>query len=309
MYLFIISISIILFSEELTIFQIGHLKGDGYYQDIKVEGRYAFVAAGKRGVIIVDVTDPASPKELNEIESMDYTYSLDVQGFILFMADGKAGVRIFDIRDIKNPEQKGFIPTLYSSQNIKISGQYGYVAEGKGGLRIIDCLNPDFPKEITRYSKSVNIKALDIADGYAYLADKKGVLILDIRNPDSIPDPIQIDAIDSISTIQSDGRWLFASGGEKDFMVSNIAVPQYPITQKIPGGYKEIKDIFLSGFHLYLAQGDFGVSILDVLIPYSPEQVNHTIISFEACGIYVSGNLLYIASGYDGLNIYKITGE
>ncbi len=285
------------------------MEGSGDYHDIKVVGKYGYIVAGKGGVVIVDLSNPASPKKLGEIESMDYTYSLDVQGFKLYIADGKAGIRIFDVRDTENFDQISFIPTNYSCLDVKISGQYGYVAEGEGGFRIINFSQPEFPTEIARYNDSNYIKALDIVNGHAYLTDRKGVIILDVSNPDSLINPIRIETIDSVSKVISDGRWLFANGGKEDFIVSNVALPQYPITQKMPRGYKEAKDLFLSGFYLYIAQGDFGISILNMLIPFSPELVNHILLTEEVCGIDVSGNLLFIASGLDGLNVYQIVEE
>ena len=304
-----IFISIFLNAERLRVFEIGHLEGRGYFHNIKIEGKYGYIAAGKGGVVIVDLTNPSSPKKIGEIESMDYTHSIDIQGFILFMADGKAGVRIFDIRDKENLVQISFIPTRFSSLDIKISGLYGYVTEGEGGFRIINLSQPEFPEEIKRFKESNDIKDLEIVDGFAYLADSKGIIILNIRYPDSLSNPIWIKTIDSVSNVLSDGRWLFASGKKDNFIVSNIAYPQYPITQRIPGNFKNIKDLFLSGFHLYLAQGNFGIRIINILKPFSPEVVNHTFLLEEANGIYVSGNLLFVTSGYDGLKIYRITEE
>lgn len=301
---------ITLFSiERLDIVEIGNLEDKGYYSDIKVDGKHGYVVAGKEGVVILDLSNPAFPKKIGVIESMDYTYSLDKKGLTLFIADGRAGVRIFDISDMKNFSQSSFIPTKYSSLDIEVDGQYIYVAEGEGGLRIIDISQLEFPTEIARFNSKINVRSLDIADGNAYLANSEGIIILDIRNVDSLKNPTFIKTIDSVYKVISDGRWLFASGGSKDFIVSNIAFPQYPLTQKIQGNFTGIEDIFISGFHLYLAKGESGVSILNLLSPLNPEVVNHTLLIPEAKGIVVSGNLLFVTAGYDGLKVYTIIEE
>jgi hypothetical protein len=243
------------------------------------------------------------------IESMDYTHSLDKQDLKLFIADGKAGVRIFDISDMKNFSQISFIPTKYTSLDIEVDGQYIYVAEGEGGLRIIDISQFGFPTEIARFNDKINVRSLDIADGNAYLAHNEGIIILDITNVDSLKNPALIETIDSVHKIITDGRWLFASGGSKEFIVSNISFPKYPVTRRIQGNFTGIEDIFISGFHLYLAKGESGVSILNLLSPLNPEVVNHTLLIPEAQGIVVSGNLLFITAGYDGLKVYTIIEE
>ncbi|MCK4420930.1 hypothetical protein KAW48_03950 [candidate division WOR-3 bacterium] len=305
LYLAISIIPISLYAEDLYLEKIGTFEGRGYCRDIVVDGKYAYIATGKRGVSIIDITDPSSPKKISNVASMAYTYSLDIQGFNLFIADGKAGVRVIDIRDKGNPRQIGFISTGYLSLDIEVSGDNGYVAEGKGGIRIIDISKPSFPLEVTRYKDSLDVVSLDIVDGYAYLADKRGVFILDIRKPDSLNNPVRIGKIDSVENVISDGRWIFFSGKERGFVVSNIADLRYPITQSLYG-YSDIKDIFLSGFYLYLAQGDFGIRILNILVPFSPMLVNQTRLPEEAIGIYQSSNLLYVVCGYDGLKIYRI---
>ncbi|MEA1912254.1 MAG: hypothetical protein U9N06_00245 [candidate division WOR-3 bacterium] len=308
-YLFLLLISVTLIPERLSLVEIGHFWNNVNYQKVKVVGKYGYLTAGKRGVIIVDLTEPSSPKELSKIETMDYTYSIDIQGLKLYVADGKGGVRIFDIRDKKNPKPIGFIGTNYSSLDIEVSGNYGYVAEGKGGLRILNLSESSFPEEIANWNDSNYIKSLKIVNGYAYLAARKGILVLDITNPDSLPEPKWIKTIDSVNNIWSDGRWLFASGGEKDFIVADIADCRYPIIQRKPGGYREVNDIHLSGYHLYLAQGNFGLRILNILVPFNPITVSRTILPYNISGICVRGNLLYVTSRYDGLKIYRIREE
>lgn len=302
--------SIFVFSfERIDLVEIGNFEDKGYYSDIKIDGKHGYIVAGREGVVILDLSNPAFPKKIGVIESMDYTYSLDKQGLKLFISDGKAGVRIFDISDMNNLAQHSFISTKYSSLDIEVDGQYIYVAEGEGGLRIIDISQLDFPTEIARFDNEINVRSLDIADGNAYLADNEGIMILDITNVDSLKNPTLIKTIDSVYKIISDGRWLFASGGSKDFIVSNISFPEYPVTQKIYGNFTGIEDIFISGFHLYLARGELGISILNLLSPLNPVVVNHTFLIPKAQGIVVSGNLLFVTAGYDGLKVYTITEE
>ena len=52
--------SAVLFSQNLTISKIGEW-GTGQYQDIDVQGNYAYCAAGENGLVIIDVKDRTYP--------------------------------------------------------------------------------------------------------------------------------------------------------------------------------------------------------------------------------------------------------
>jgi hypothetical protein len=54
---------IILSFERLDIVEIGNLEDNGYYDDIKIDGKHGYVAAGKEGAVILDLSNPAFPKK------------------------------------------------------------------------------------------------------------------------------------------------------------------------------------------------------------------------------------------------------
>jgi hypothetical protein len=306
-FAFILSIFFIpfdLFSVYLSLETIGEYEEDAVYTKVKVIGRYGFLVAGKKGIHIFDISRPHSPVKISEIESMGCSYSLDVKDFKLFLADGTGGVRIFDIRDKKNPRQISFIPTNRYSIDLKISGDYCYVAEGEGGLRIVDISKPFFPQEISNW-KSDYVKSVEIVDDYAYLATQNGVLILQISNPDSLVEPLRINAIDSVNKVISDGRLIFASSEKKGLLISDIADIEYPLVQKMPGIYADTEDIFISGFYLYIVQKNL-IRVFNILSPFNPKLEGTAIFPGEVSGIYVGANLLYAACGFDGFKIIEI---
>jgi hypothetical protein len=305
---FVLSIFFIpfgLFSVYLSFETVGEYEGNAIYTEVKVIGRYGFLVAGKEGVHIFDVSNPNIPIKISEIGSMGCSYSLDVVGFRLFLADGVGGVRIFDIRDKKNPEQVSFIPTNHASIDLEVSGDYCYVAEGEGGLRIIDISKPLFPTEISNWNESGYVKSVEVVDNYAYLADKKGVLVLDISDPDSLREPVRIKAIDSVNKIISDGCFLFVSSDEKSLLVSDVTDITHPLLQEMPGIYIGIEDLFVSGFYLYAVQKNL-VWVFNTLVPLNPKFAGRAIFPREVSGIYVRGNLLYAACGFDGFAILQI---
>lgn len=294
-----------LFTMNLSFEKIGGYEENAVYSEVKVIGGFGFLVAKKNGVHIFDLSNPHMPRKISEIESTGRAYSIDIQGLRLFLADGSGGLRIFDIRDKKNPRQISFVPTNYSSLDLQVSGDYCYVAEGKGGLRIIDISKPLFPREISNWNQSGNVIEVKIIGDFAYLATEKGVSILKVTTPDSIENITSISGFGAINKVVSDGRLLFACNVENDLLVSDISDVKSPLTQKVSRGYSEVKALFLSGFHLYVVRTG-AVDVYSILIPFNPQVVGRAIFTGGVVSVYVSGNLLYAASGFDGLEIIKI---
>ena len=77
-------------------------------QDIVVEGTYAFAAAGRAGLYILDVSDAAAPKIVGRHSG---------------------------------PSE----PAFNRGRRVHLSGKHAYFADGEAGLRIIDVSNPASP--------------------------------------------------------------------------------------------------------------------------------------------------------------------
>jgi len=296
-----------LFSLYLDFETVGEYEDNAVYTDVKVLGRYAFLVAGNNGVHIFDVSKPYRPTKISVIESMGHSYAIDIKGFKLYVADGAAGVRIFDIRDIRNPEQVSFVPTSHKSLDLKVSGDYCFVADGEGGFRIIDISKPFFPHEILSWDESEYVNSIEVVYDYAYFADKKGILSLFISDdPDSLDNYVRISEIGPVNKVISDGRFLFAASGDRGLLVAEIMDVSHPLVQELSKKYSGIEDFFLSGFYLYIVR-DGMIEVFNILVPFNPYFVGNITFPSEISAVYVRGNLIYAACGFDGFKIFKIS--
>jgi hypothetical protein len=98
---------------------------------------------------------------------------------------------------------------------------------------------------------------------------------------------------------------MFASSDRKGLLVTDVADIEHPLTQQMPGIYMGIEDIFVSGFYLYIVQKNL-IRVFNILVPFNPKLEGSVFFPGEVSGIYVGGNLLYAACGFDGFKIIKI---
>ena len=106
----------------------------GVVQGVAVSGSHAYVAAGDGGLRVVDVSDPAHPREVGSCDTPGEAWGVAVSGSYAYVAAGDAGLRIVDVSDPAHPREVGSYDTPGSAWDVAVSGSYAYVADRDGGL-------------------------------------------------------------------------------------------------------------------------------------------------------------------------------
>lgn len=71
-----------------------HVHPAGLAQDVALSGSTAYVAYGAEGVVVLDISDPAAPREIGGINTPDDASGVDQAGPIVFVADDSTGLII-----------------------------------------------------------------------------------------------------------------------------------------------------------------------------------------------------------------------
>jgi hypothetical protein len=90
-------------------------------------GNYAYLANGSRGLLVVNVSNPASPTQADVFDTPYGTWSLAVAGNYAYLADGAGGLRIIDVSSPTNVVEVGFYITGGDLQNVTVAGNYAYI--------------------------------------------------------------------------------------------------------------------------------------------------------------------------------------
>ncbi len=236
--------------------------------DIDYEAGFCFLACGRSGLQIVDVSDPNEPFVAGYWdENQGNAYGLDVDGDWAYIADDLFGMSIVNISDPENPVLTSAINTPGKAWDITVSGDLAYIADGESGVRIIDVNDRRNPREISVFDTRGDAKEIVLSGDYAYVADDlNNLVILDISNPNQ---PRQISFIRNLSESK---------------------------------GLDAINDI------IYLADGSGGLRIFDATEPVHPHQIGHHPDAGYVWGVTVVGDFAYLACGVNrGLVICDIS--
>ncbi|MFN8457669.1 MAG: hypothetical protein U0401_23930 [Anaerolineae bacterium] len=273
-----------------------------------VSNQYAYLADGKNGLRILDISDPIHPVELGLYDKHGGAWNLSI-------VDNYAYVIFGTCKDwgIYWESRKGIdcITNLY----------------------VIDISNPSTPVEVSFYelsghalSSEANLPKIITSSNYAYLIDDKGSLhILDISNPAA---PIRIDRseqnVEDI-TLDSDYVYLLYGGGfkpaenELGFTHSNhldildsTSLSQIG-TFQLPTENPTLGEIFIVGERAYISWGvpclkDCTIKrwlAVDISNPTTPHLTDKLYYDrpLDFQDMVSTDDYVYIADGIAGLRI------
>lgn len=67
---------------------------------VTVRDRYAYVAAYRSGLHILDVQDPTMPTEVGFYDTPGHTWQVLLSGDHAYVADGDSGLRVINVADV-----------------------------------------------------------------------------------------------------------------------------------------------------------------------------------------------------------------
>jgi hypothetical protein len=157
------------------------------FEQLHIEGNMAYLASWGSGLFMVDVSNPAVPRQVGHWE-MAYVSSVDVVDGLALVGrvSGPGGFNVIDVSNPARPLERGGIGNVHPIQ-IRNHGRTAFLADTDSGVRIIDFNDPDLPRQIGSYQQDCAIAlALELSrDGdTAYvLCALSGVHVLDVSNP------------------------------------------------------------------------------------------------------------------------------
>jgi hypothetical protein len=178
-----------------------------------------------RGIVIVDVNEPLSPKIAAVVAApgIRKPKAVAVQFRYAFVAD-EEGIKSIDITDPAKPALVKKFRPLQSANDIYVARTYAYVAAGAQGLVIADVERPDDVKLERIYTadgaindaQGVKVAATN-ASVFAYVADGvNGIRVVQLTSPVSSPGYLGFSpkpAPELIGTRRTAGRALAISKG------------------------------------------------------------------------------------------------
>lgn len=219
------SIHIIDFSEVKQLGAAPEIKLESMPVGLKVNGNYLYVAGGKDGLIVIDITDPYTAQVVSQVPSRDSAVFLDIRGNYVFLADAEAGITVYDIANPRQPKLVSFFDTPGFARGVHVVGNYAYVADGPAGLVILDISNIKNIRMLNSYSLGDTTFAIAVRyyNNRAYLAvGKSGLYVFDVSNIKDIKPIIRYVGIGEALGLYLRDNYLYLAAGKGGIRVFDL---------------------------------------------------------------------------------------
>ncbi|UCE39200.1 MAG: Ig-like domain-containing protein [Thermoplasmata archaeon] len=288
--------------------------------DVHVVGNYAYVTAGC-SLLIFDVTDPGDPTLEGFYDADSAINGIFVEGNYAYLANSYSGLNIVDLNDPSSPTSVKTVFIYGSAIDVYLSGTYAYVAQsyiisGFRGISVVNVQIPQTAEVVGTYESDGTPYCLMVSGDYAYVASEgEGFLILDVSNP--TVDPTFVGLNDTYSDPMTPYTrdvfvrepYAFVVDYFNDFHVFNITDPSDPLGVAFVETDGDPMELTLNGDYAYIADGDAGLTIIDISVPTTPgPPINHGTLD-SAFSIFVEGTFAYLAIWGYGLQIVDVSGS
>lgn len=199
--------------------------------DIVIQGPYAYVAADRAGLQIIDVSDPGAPAFMGEAlpDIVKLAMGVAVSDTTAYVVYGNGGLYLNDVTDVTSPTKVSRLAGDYVG--VALRGNHAFLT-GPSGMWVADVSQPLTPTVVATYSLGYTPDVV-ISDTLAYLAAGDGGLhIVDITDALS---PTQVSVFSEIeaNSVSIWGDRLYVTAGDPGFpdyrlVMLDVSSPSQP---------------------------------------------------------------------------------
>lgn len=277
---------------------------------IAVQGDYVFASDYYAGLQVFDVSDPASPQKVGQVEFEEGTDIAIVGDYAYVTSSGDNGLMAFDISDPANPSQVGATEdTNFDGLSIDINNNHAYIAGNYKGFFIVDISDPTNLKVINETDTDGTVKVVQFSDNKLYCVDyDEGLLVYDVSNPVT-PNLLGSLAVENADVgAVRDTTVYFDWWDERGYKVIDASNPaDLKVLKEVKPDYGNTFGLTYSGGYLFFACDFYGFYIVDVRNLEQIQEVKHIDEGdHNSQAVVIDGDTMYLADGRFGLKIYTL---
>ncbi len=260
---------------------------------------------GGEGLHLLDVADPTAPHELATLELPGDPRFIRILGDRAFVSCAEGGLRVVDLSRPQQPRELAPWSMVPPPVDLRLAGDRALVWS-YAQARLVD-LKPASMGALlggwapdSRFAPAIT--AVDLADGRAYAVHGDKLSVLDLGDPQQprLLAEARLDAPVSALVVQ---RGLAYLADEASLTILSLADPARPRKLGEMRGDWSARDLALAGGRLYIAGGEPGLAVLDVMDPAHPFLVASLTVP-GAIKVELSGARVYVAAQGGGLGIW-----
>jgi hypothetical protein len=270
--------------------------------DVTVSDGYAYAPDSLPGgdeLKVFDIRNPAQPALVGRCApGVGRHTRVAVTGNLAFVG-GDAGLRVINISDRSNPSPAGRLAGGLNATLIAASDEHVYVTDWFGNLHVVNVTDPANPRRVAgldndwtarhwRWDYDIALSGHYLYVLSGFLPDRGRLRVIDINNP---ANPHEVGSYTTHMTwvakgLEVSGRYAYLASYWTGLEVLDVS---NPANVRRVGGNSAFRpwDVAVQGDHVYAADGDGGLTILNSVRPLrltvSPPGPGHP-LTVTVCG-------------------------
>ncbi|MFZ5352327.1 MAG: S-layer homology domain-containing protein [Bacillota bacterium] len=297
------------------VFRINNEGPAGYVSSISVARKYAYVAAGRYGFFIEDVSDPRNPVQIGYYDTRSYTRNVIMYGKYAIVSTDDA-ILTLDVSNPYHPFCAGYYkPKRQDSapyRGMTLKGSMLYVAD-EYGLIIIDAANPLNLIEKGRLKIEefgiAHSSSIDVTGNIAYLGcENAGIKIIDVSNScnPSIIGELKYNNYNYVNNVVINDGKAYIADSSNELHIIDISEPNNPANL---GSY--VTSGKLSTIAIYknsgiIADGHLGLISIDMSKPSNMTKNGEYNTPGFTKDIFISGKNIFVSDATNSALIFNI---
>jgi hypothetical protein len=252
---------------------------------LAIRDNLAFVLFVHAGLAILDLNDPAQPKQIGSYRSFEAdvswsTASLSVVGNFVYVVDLFNGLQIIDATEPSQPYQVGAFNGEFLDG--KVSGGFAYLISGqydaqtfqtRTRIEVIDLGDPAAPRRVGELETEGWFGSIDVMEPFVYIVGNGALDVVDVSDPTSLR---------TIGSYRREG-----AGDWFDVAVHETTAYVAMNSDHAPGQMN-------------------GVGILDVADPASPQWVSRADAGIDPWRLAVTDDLVFVQGFYGVMKVIDV---
>lgn len=292
-------------------------------QNVAIQGNWAYVAAGWDGILILDLSNPSSIREVGRLTSPNYVWDIAVDGEIVFVAEhpGEEGpnyhpgsVQWVDVSDRANPFEIGRYIAGDFVDDVCIHNHQLYILANwhpepfTAKLLTLDANYSPNPTLIGQCDISRRGYQVVIQDTHAYVAAFDGLHVIDLIEPTN---PRELHHVGTNLSLHAFGvdvadGYIYTAAyfqGLRILTAGAVAKPRC-LSRKLVWGMAD--SIAIRGDVAYINDMWYGLWRLDVSDKQHPVETG--CFAIEGTGyrhVTLTDSYVILSAGHDGLYVLR----
>jgi hypothetical protein len=301
-------------------------------KDMVVIGAKAFIAAGTSGLVVMDLSDPASPKMLANLALPGDACAIEVSGRYAYVACLSGGLQIVDIGNPASPR----IASEYrlgetDVRGVKLLGNNAFLATGvsfeqqvrtpfnlgrgseqpqPGGIIGLNISNPSAPRKVFEVpTTEFQIGPMALENNRLYYIDGGSLKTLALNGDNEPTSEASVTIQDVLfaqgQTLVVKDSYAYISGPLSGLVILHVDPPDDPANRKTIMVEMAFSLAF-SGNRAFVGGSSQGIQVIDIADPNNPVIVG-TVNAPNAVAIQIVDDYYLYAAHAGGVEVFNIS--